>query len=247
MYAILAAERQDKEEQEPKRETEEALCLHPAWSPSPEAAPRPTGPKGLGMLAGSWSRDIFIPEEGQPRAWSTRRFLSTGAMGARTEPKHPGGRPAGHARKTSGQTATLGTCGPLLPPHVRGSAVTLLIATPEERPHPWSVSALPAGLAERPEGVPRSNGTGDIATLPEGSADTAEEKAGLREHIFPAAPSPPSTFHSQWNSTKSVPGQSNRPHPRKHRRRRAGSPGPINAQRKVWKGRHPLRTRSTLP
>lgn len=230
-----------------ERRRKPCVCIPPG-PPALRLPPTPpAGPEGLGMLAGSWSRDIFIPEEGQPRAWSTRRFLSTGAMGARTEPKHPGGRPAGLARKTSGQTATLGTCGPLLPPHVRGSAVTLLIATPEERPHPWSVSALPAGLAERPEGVPRSNGTGDIATLPEGSADTAEEKAGLREHIFPAAPSPPSTFHSQWNSTKSVPGQSNRPHPRKHRRRRAESPGPINAQRKVWKVRHPLRTRSTLP
>ena len=49
-------------------------------------------------LAGSWSRDIYIREEGQPRAWPTRSFLSIRAMGAGAEPERPRGRPVTHKR-----------------------------------------------------------------------------------------------------------------------------------------------------
>ncbi|CAI9175089.1 unnamed protein product [Rangifer tarandus platyrhynchus] len=55
-------------------------------------------PQGLRTLAGSWSRDIYILEEGQARAWPTRSFLSIRAMGARAEPEHPRGRPVTHKR-----------------------------------------------------------------------------------------------------------------------------------------------------
>lgn len=101
-------------------------------------------PQGLRTLAGSWSRDIYIREEGQPRAWPTRRFLSIGAMGAGAEPEQPRGRPVTH-NGLGPSTSPGNVRSPLLSARP-GSAVTLLIAAPEERSPPlWTGITLAAG------------------------------------------------------------------------------------------------------
>lgn len=101
----------------------------------PGAPPSLASPLGRPQGAGA---GIFIfQRKGSPRTWSTQSFRARGPWGqGRTRALW---RPPSHARKASGQTPTLGTLRPLLPPHVRGSAVTLLIAAPKERPHPWTV------------------------------------------------------------------------------------------------------------
>lgn len=155
----------------------------------PEAPPSLASP--LGRLQGAGAGIFISQRKGSPRTWSTQSFRARGPWGqGRTRALW---RPPSHAREASGQTPTLGTLRPLLPPHVRGSVVTLLIAAPEERPHPWTVIALPAGMAEWPGGIPGSDGRGwggHIVTRPGASTDVQrnKRKAAFKGHVFSLPP-----------------------------------------------------------
>lgn len=135
-------------------------------------------PRGLRTLAGSWSWDIYIWEEGQPHAWSTRSFLSIGAMGARAGPESPRGQPVTHERPRAKHQPWERA----VPSTIRTSGVSghFIHSSPKKRsPAPWTGITLPAGSAERPGGIPGRDGQGGQPPCLPGALDPAEGKAGF--------------------------------------------------------------------
>lgn len=135
-------------------------------------------PRGLRTLAGSWSWDIYIWEEGQPHAWSTRSFLSIGAMGARAGPERPRGQPVTHEwprakRQPWERTvpSTLRTSG--VSGHFINSSPQEEVTRPLDRHHPS------CGLGRATWGHPREGRPGGTATLPARGSGPSRGKSRL--------------------------------------------------------------------
>lgn len=128
-----------------------------------------------------------------------------------------------------------------------GSAVTLLIAAPKERPHPLDRHRPPCGLGRATWGHPSEGRLGDIATLPARRLQTLQrEKAGFKDHSFSL---PPSTATHSINLITALTlylgtatylilrnTQDERGRVSALQRKSCLKPsGPINTQRKIWK------------
>ena len=166
-------------------------------------------------------------------------------------------RPPSHARKASGQTPALGTLRPLFPPHVRGSAVTLLIAAPEGRPHPGRspLSLQPRRVtwghswegAREPLGVP-AGGQHHPAWSLHTHAEKEKKSRFQRSRVLrapncrhsTAALGGTETVRSLHKVTAARPDLRARGEPRLlHREYPILKPsGAITTQRKTWKGVH---------
>lgn len=145
----------------------------------------PPSPSGRGRSQGAW---IFISwRKGSPLGHQSFRPTGPRGQGSTRALKAP------VTQEAPGPAPALGTLRARSPPHVRGSAVPLFIAVPEERPLPLDGRHLPDGLAERPGDIlrraPWNPGSGSRGTSPPCPGDMGGQKPVFKRRASRLPPS----------------------------------------------------------